>query len=132
MLSTLKRPQTYIQYIDTFDTDTICAVLIDSLARYHGFRDGNKRTALMFTIYTYRFNGVHFTASLSMNSAFDDLVMRTVINKPTVEEIESQLKQIRKHFQGNESPLKGLLRSFRILSIVKSISETSISKKRKK
>lgn len=48
----VQRPITYIGYVDDYDLDTICAVLIESIARNHGFKDGNKRTALMTAIYT--------------------------------------------------------------------------------
>lgn len=69
--SAVKRPETYTQFVEEYDLDTICALSLDSIARYHGFRDGNKRTALMTTIFTYRINGVHFKATEGMNEDFD-------------------------------------------------------------
>ena len=43
IVSAVERPKTFVEYIDAYDIDTISALLIDGIARYHGFRDGNKR-----------------------------------------------------------------------------------------
>jgi death-on-curing family protein len=99
ILRAVERPETYVHYVETFDVDTICAVLIDSIARYHGFNDGNKRTALMIAIFTYRINGVHFKATTAMNKKFDALVMWVVEKKPSISEIEKRLKIARKSFE---------------------------------
>lgn len=93
-----ERPVTYTSYVDQFDIDTICAVLIDSIARYHGFNDGNKRTALMTAMATYRINGYHFKVTLTMNKQFDFLVMWVVKKKPEIPEIEARLKRLREKF----------------------------------
>lgn len=104
ILSAIERPATYTQYVDDYDLDTICAVLIDSIARYHGFRDGNKRTALITTIFTYRINDVHFNATVDMNNDFDDLVMWVVTEKPDIPAVVDRLKELRKLHECEEQP----------------------------
>ena len=42
----VNRPKTYLSYHDKCDLHTVCAVILDSLARNHGFIEGNKRTSL--------------------------------------------------------------------------------------
>lgn len=109
----IERPMTYASYRDEYDIDTVCALLIDSIARYHGFNDGNKRTALMTAILTYRINEIHFKATDSMNEEFDALVMWVVNHKPEVEEIEERLKSLRKtHEIGGEQSIATLFNSF--------------------
>jgi|GEM_PF-3347705 death-on-curing family protein len=112
LLSAIERPLTYIQYIDKYDLDTVCALLIDSVARYHGFRDGNKRTALMTAIFTYRVNGVHFKATAQMNMDFDELVMWVVKKKPSIDKITERLCELRVLHEGNEETWSALFEAF--------------------
>jgi death-on-curing family protein len=112
ILSAVERPSTYIQYINNFDLDTICALLVDGLARYHGFKDGNKRTALMTVIFTYRLNKVHFKANAKMNREFDGFVIWIVKRKPEVEEITTRLKELRKEHQGSKENWGNILTYF--------------------
>ena len=101
-----------MHYQDDYDLDTLCALLIDSLARYHGFKDGNKRTALMTAVYTYKLNGVHFEASKKMNQDFDDLVMWVVTKKPKIEMIRERLKRLRQLYEGKEQNWRDILTAF--------------------
>ncbi len=101
---------TFGQYED-YDLDTVCAPLIDSIARNHGFRDGNKRTALMVALVTYRMNKVSFEATNRMNKDFDDTVMWVVQQKPAIREIEARLKQLRKIHVGKGSTYKDMMAS---------------------
>ncbi len=110
--SAVKRPESYVHYIENYDIDTICAVLIDSIARYHGFKDGNKRTALMASIYTYKLNKVHFTATKEMNQDFDKLVMWVVTEKPSIEDICKRLKKLRKLYGSKEQSWRAILTAF--------------------
>jgi death-on-curing protein len=110
--SAVKRPESYTHYAGSYNLDTICALLIDSLARYHGFRDGNKRTALMTAIYTYKLNGVHFVASVEMNTAFDELVMWVVTKKPGVPDIYRRLEKLRSLYEGKEQNWGTILTAF--------------------
>jgi prophage maintenance system killer protein len=87
--------------------------MIDSIARYHGFNDGNKRTALMTTLFTYRKNGVHFKATMTMNKKFDALVMWTVKKKPEIPEIEQRLRKLREEFEiSTEQSPANMFRAF--------------------
>jgi death-on-curing protein len=112
ILSAIERPATYIQYIDAYDIDTICALLIDSIARYHGFKDGNKRTALLSAVFTYRLNGVYFKASARMNRDFDALVMWVVQEKPAIEEIALRLSTLRSKHEGTNESWRKVLDAF--------------------
>lgn len=112
LLSAVERPLTYVQYVDDYTLDTICALLIDSIARYHGFKDGNKRTALMTAIFTYRINGVHFVATEAMNTDFDDLVMWVVKKKPTIDEIEARLQELRDLHDGDKESWAAMFAAF--------------------
>ncbi|MEK7059736.1 MAG: type II toxin-antitoxin system death-on-curing family toxin [Patescibacteria group bacterium] len=121
-----ERPMTYIQYVNEFDIDTICAILIDSIARYHGFEDGNKRTALMTAIFTYRVNGVHFKATATMNKQFDALVMWVVKKKPGVSEIEKRLQKLRSRFEvDTEQPVSNMFLSFARMRLRKEATKRS-------
>lgn len=110
--SAVNRPESYANYVEEYDLDTLCAVLIDSLARYHGFEDGNKRTALMAAIYTYKLNGVHFAVSQKMNEDFDKLVMWVVNDKPDIEEIRQKLKELRDLYEGKEQTWAAIFSAF--------------------
>lgn len=98
----IERPVTYVQYVDEYDIDTVCALLLDSIARNHGFRDGNKRTALLAAVFTYRVNKVHFRANDKMNTDFDDLVMWIVNSKPKIDKIVTKLKALRVLHEGKK------------------------------
>lgn len=113
ILSAIQRPLAYVEYVDTYDLDTICALIIDSVARYHGYKDGNKRTALLMAIFTYRVNGVHFKATDQMNMDFDELVMWVVTKKPGIEEISTRLKQLRVLHEGTEEPWSAVFAAFK-------------------
>lgn len=112
ILSAIERPLTHTQYVKDYDLDTICALLIDSIARNHGFMDGNKRTALLTAIFTYRVNGVHFKATEAMNMDFDSLVMWVVNKKPSVEQIRKRLKKLRKIHQRSEESWGAMFTAF--------------------
>jgi death-on-curing protein len=112
VIAAVQRPQTYIQYDDEYDLDTICALLIDSIARNHGFKDGNKRTALLTAVFTYRINGVDFKATPKMNEDFDDLIMWVVLRKPPVDEIRIKLQQQRAKHEGAQESWINMLTAF--------------------
>ncbi len=113
ILSAIGRPLTHADYNEDFTLDEICAVLIDAIARNHGYNDGNKRTALMTAFYTYRMNGVHFKATEAMNVDFDELVMWVVNEKPTVKEITARLKELRVTHEGYQESWGPILAAFR-------------------
>ena len=93
----ITRPITYAQYQE-YTLHTVCAIILDSIARSHAFSDGNKRTALTSMIFAYNLNGVELDYSLLMNDEFEDIVMWVVESKPAVEEIEDYLQKLIKQF----------------------------------
>jgi death-on-curing protein len=110
--SAVSRPESYTQYVDSYDLDTICALLIDSIARYHGFNDGNKRTALMTALLTYKLNGVSFRATKKLNLDFEELVLWVVKEKPEIETISEKLKEIKGPHVGGKATLRSLVVSY--------------------
>ncbi|HEY8998882.1 MAG TPA: type II toxin-antitoxin system death-on-curing family toxin [Candidatus Saccharimonadales bacterium] len=88
----IKRPQTYMAYTDDYNLHTVCALLVDSLARHHTFQDGNKRTALMTMLFTYRANSVYLDFSLLMNEEYEAFVLEVVNKRPSIEEISQRLR----------------------------------------
>ena len=112
----VQRPNTYVQYDNEYDIDTICALLIDSIARGHGFNDGNKRTALMTAIFTYRINDVDFTPSKELNDDFDALVMKVVLDKPEVEDVAKSLRALKAIHQTNPLSWKKFMQIFHNLA----------------
>lgn len=93
----LNRPVTYAQYSE-YTLHTVCAIILDSIARIHAFSDGNKRTALTSMIFTYNLNGVSLDYTLLMNDEFEDIVMWVVESKPGIEQIEEYLQKLVKEF----------------------------------
>lgn len=53
-----------------------------------------------------------------MNTAFDDLVMKVVVEKPSINEICKMLKDLRAKYEGDEEPMSKILSSF-VASIFK-------------
>lgn len=99
--SAVHRPITYQQYYSDYNLHIVCAVLLDALARNHAFYEGNKRTALMAMIFTYRINGVKLNYNMSLNKEYEDLVLWVVLEKPEIDEIVDRLKRlISKHQLG--------------------------------
>ncbi len=108
------RPQTYMGYSGDNDLHTVCAVLIDSISRNHGFNDGNKRTSLMSALFTYTVNGVYLEMSLFMNKDYEELVLWVVLKKPSIDEIASRLKELAEKYQktGFEAIIERMKNSF--------------------
>lgn len=72
-------------YLDPFAK---AAALLDSIANNHGFRDGNKRTAMAAAV-LYLHNGgieVQFT-----NEEYEEIMLYVVNDKPSVDEIKAWL-----------------------------------------
>ena len=82
--SAIERPKTYLQYHDNCSIHTVCAVLLDSFARNHGFTDGNKRTAVLICVLTYEINGISFKSEVDEDKKFEDLVLWVVESKPDI------------------------------------------------
>jgi len=60
------------------------AVYLESLARYHVFIDGNKRTAISASARFLFLNGFELTAD---NKEIEDFVLSVVLKKPSLETI---------------------------------------------
>lgn len=97
--SAIARPERYMHYDGECDIHTVCAVLIDSLARNHAFADGNKRTALMTTLYTYIINDHKLTYNWVMNNKYEELVLYVVEKKPPINEIADILEALAEEFK---------------------------------
>lgn len=107
----IHRPKTYLSYHEDCTIHTVCAVLLDSIARNHGFADANKRTGLMTAILTYELNGV----ALNLRAAgtqFEDLVLWVVNDRPEIEVIAKKLESlVKKYKKRNISDMATKLRN---------------------
>lgn len=91
--SLVARPMHYITYAEC-DLNYICAILLQGIASSHAFVDGNKRTAVFTCVYTYATNEVVLDGSTELNNKLENLVLQSVTEKPSVEEIAATLKSI--------------------------------------
>ncbi|HEU4966461.1 MAG TPA: type II toxin-antitoxin system death-on-curing family toxin [Candidatus Saccharimonadales bacterium] len=113
----IHRPKTYLAYQDDCSLHTVCAVLLDSIARNHAFVEGNKRTGLMTALLTYELNDVALTMQADQTDDFENLVLWVVEDKPPIEEITSKLEYlVGKYQKGKVSKfvdkIKGLIEPF--------------------
>jgi len=65
------------------------AALLDSIANNHGFRDGNKRTAMAAASY---FLDIHNIELAITNKEYENFMLHVVNDKPGVEEVSEWLK----------------------------------------
>lgn len=111
----LERPYTHMRYKHV-DLHTITALLIDSFGRNHAFNDGNKRTALLCTIYTYAINGVFLEFNQKMNDDFEEMVLWVVNDKPDIDTIRERLiKLVTAHKQGTAERFVQSMKDFFLL-----------------
>jgi death-on-curing family protein len=90
----IHRPKTYLSYHEDCTLHTVCAVLMDSIARNHGFSDGNKRTGLMTAILTYELNGIALNMYADKTDEFENLVLWVVNEKPEIPDIAARLEAL--------------------------------------
>lgn len=64
------------------------AALLDSIANNHGFRDGNKRTAMAAAVLYLHNNGIEISFT---NEEYEAIMLHVVNDKPSVEKIRSWL-----------------------------------------
>lgn len=93
------RPKTYLSYHDGCSLHIVCAVLLDSLARNHGFSDANKRTGLMTAILTYELNGIALNMEADRTNEFENLVLWVVKEKPEITAIANKLEGLTVKYQ---------------------------------
>lgn len=74
-------------YVDGFSK---AAALLDSIANNHGFRDGNKRTAMAAaSLFLYLKENIDVRLS---NQEYEEFMIYVVQTKPSIEEIAAWLK----------------------------------------
>lgn len=89
--SALARPQHSVFGEDVYSSlFEKAAALLDSIANNHGFRDGNKRTAMAAAIY---FLSLHNTIVVITNKEYETFMLHVVNDKPGVSEIASWLEE---------------------------------------
>lgn len=93
------RPKTYLSYHEERTVHIVCAVLLDSISRDHAFIEGNKRTGLMAAILTYSLNGIELKSTADRHKEFEDLVLRVVLEKPSIADIAQRLKQLTEKYR---------------------------------
>lgn len=94
VLSALKEPMQTFDREDLYpDILTKAAALMRSLAQNHGFRNANKRTALMATIIFLEENGYEVIAP---NKKMYRFAMKVVIDKPSINNIVRTLRKYSK------------------------------------
>lgn len=87
--SALGRPLHSVMGKDAYaDVFSKAAALLDSIARNHGFRDGNKRTAMAAAILYLSQNNVEVVFT---NREYEEIMLHVVINKPSIEKIKEWL-----------------------------------------
>lgn len=94
----LARPKHYMSYEKECDIHLVAALILDSIARNHAFSDGNKRTALITMLMTYRLNGITLEYNLHMNEKFEELVLRVAQKKPSIKETREKLQKLVEEF----------------------------------
>lgn len=89
--SALARPLHTVMGEDAYpDVFSKAAVLLDAIAKNHGFRDGNKRTAMAAAVLYLEQNDfkVVFT-----NQEYEDIMLHVVNDKPSISEIKEWLER---------------------------------------
>ena len=89
--SALARPLHTIMGEDAYpDIFSKAAALLGAIANNHGFRDGNKRTAMAAAVLYLEQNDIKVVFT---NQEYEDIMLHVVNNKPSIEEIKEWLKQ---------------------------------------
>jgi death-on-curing protein len=89
--SALARPMHSVMGEDAYsDVFSKAAALLDAIARNHGFRDGNKRTAMAAAVLYLEQNDVKVVFT---NQEYEDIMLHVVNDKPSIEEIKEWLKR---------------------------------------
>jgi len=89
--SALARPLHSVMGEDAYpDVFLRAAALLDAIARNHGFRDGNKRTAMAAAVLYLEQNSVKVVFT---NQEYEDIMLHVVNDKPSIDEIKEWLKQ---------------------------------------
>lgn len=88
--SALARPNHSVLGEDAYDdVFSKAAALLDAIARNHGFRDGNKRTAMAAAVLYLSQNNIEIAFT---NQEYEDFMLHVVNDKPFVEEVKRWLE----------------------------------------
>lgn len=89
--SALARPNHSVMGEDAYDDVFLkAAALLDAIARNHGFRDGNKRTAMAAAVLYLSQNNIEIAFT---NQEYEDFMLHVVNDKPSVEEVKRWLEE---------------------------------------
>jgi death-on-curing protein len=89
--SALARPNHSVMGEDAYhDIFAKAAALLDAIARNHGFRDGNKRTAMAAASLYLSQNDIEITFT---NQEYEDIMLHVVNDKPSIDEIKEWLER---------------------------------------
>lgn len=89
--SAIARPMHSVMGEDAYpDVLTKAAALLDAIARNHGFRDGNKRTAMAAAVLYLEQNDVKVVFT---NQEYEDIMLHVVNDKPSIKEIKGWLER---------------------------------------
>jgi len=90
-LSLLERPKTVIGGVEMFKiVFDKAAVYYQSIAKYHVFLDGNKRTSVTVAVFFLHQNGFEFTGT---NKDVEEFTLSVVVDRLEIEEIAKWLKK---------------------------------------
>jgi death-on-curing protein len=89
--SALARPLHSVMGEDAYtDVFSRAAALLDAIARNHGFRDGNKRTAMAASTLYLEQNDIKIAFT---NQEYEDVMLHVVNDKPSIDEIKGWLER---------------------------------------
>lgn len=89
--SALARPLHTVMGEDAYpDIFSKAAALLDAIANNHGFRDGNKRTAMAAAVLYLEQNDIKVVFT---NQEYEDIMLHVVNDKPPISEIKEWLEQ---------------------------------------
>lgn len=88
--SAIARPMHSVMGEDAYpDVFSKAAALLDAIARNHGFRDGNKRTAMAAAALYLEQNDIKIAFT---NQEYEAIMLHVVNDKPSIEEIKAWLE----------------------------------------
>jgi death-on-curing family protein len=90
------RPQHFMDYDEECDIHLVAAIILESITTFHAFADGNKRTALISMLMTYRMNGLELDFTLHVNEKLEKLVLDIADSqkRQTIKQLRTRLKKL--------------------------------------
>lgn len=100
--SAVHRPNNYMDYDGNCDIHMVAALVLEAIATYHIFADGNKRTALITMLITYRMNGFNLDLDHIANDKLERLVLKVAgSDRPTIRQLRYRLSRVVTSLQNN-------------------------------